>query len=173
MLDRATPPPIFPVSVPSIVPSETRTLAGGSRLHVIRQGGQPVAALELYFPIPGHGLRPLPVNLMAGMLQEGNKNRTASQVQDALATYGAFLSLGADEDHVHLGLYTLARFLPDLLGLLREMLTEPAYAAEPFSLLQAQALQNYRLGREKTSVLSMPAFLGQIASWVLFRQRQK
>jgi predicted Zn-dependent peptidase len=99
---------------------------------------------------------------MASMLQEGTKNRTAAQIQDELALSGAFISLGADEEHVHLGVYTLARFLPGLLGLLREMLTEPAFDAHPFDLLKAQALQNFKVGREKTSVLASEAFNARI-----------
>jgi len=162
MVDRRTPPPVFPIAVPDILPAQIRSLAGGSKLYSIRQGGQPVVSLEIFLPIPGHGMRPLAVNVMAGMLQEGTRNRSAAEVQDLLATYGAFINLGADEEHVQIGLYTLARFLPNLLELLREILTEPAFAAEPFALLQAQALQGYRLGREKTSVLASETFNARI-----------
>jgi len=162
MLDRKTPPPVFPVTVPAIRPTEVRLLEGGSRLHILRQGEQPVVSLEIYLPIPGHGMRPLAVNMMAGMLQEGTHNRTATQIQDELALAGAFLSLGADEEHVHIGIYTLERFLPSLLTLLREMLTESSFEATPFELQRSQALQNYRVGREKTSVLASEAFAARI-----------
>ncbi len=162
MLDRRTPPPIHPIIVPPMPAAEVRPLSGGSRLHVMRQGGQPIVALEIYLPTPGHGARPLPLNMAVAMLQEGTRNRSAAELQEALALKGAFVSLGADEEHAHLGIYTLARFVPDVLGLLREMLTEASFDEEPFALQKAQALQSYRIGREKTTVLASEAFNARI-----------
>lgn len=162
MLDRRTPPPVHPVVVPAIREASVRPLEGGSRLHVLRQGGQPVVSLEVYLPTPGHSIRPIALNMAAGMLQEGTRSQTAAQIQDALALKGAFISLGADEEHVHLGIYTLAGFLPELLPLVRELLTESSFEEAPFSLQKAQALQNFRVGREKTTVLASEAFAARI-----------
>ena len=162
MLDRRTPPPVHPIVVPAIRPAQVRPLPGGSRLHVLRQGGQPVVALEIYLPTPGRSIRPTALGMAAAMLQEGTKNRTGVQIQDELALKGAFISLGADEEHMQLGIYTLARFLPELLGLVRELLTEPSFEAGAFALQKSQALQNFRVSREKTTVLASEAFAARI-----------
>lgn len=112
---------------------ETRQLAlpGGGTLVLIPDATLPYTALSLAWP-GGDGLvGPADQGLgalTASLLTRGTKKRTATQVEDFLADRAASLSAGASSEGFSVSAKFPSRFSADMLGLLREVLTAPAFA---------------------------------------------
>ena len=134
-------------------------LACGARLHVLANDTQPVARLQVIFRAgkwqePAAGL----AQLTARLLLEGTATRTARQIADEVAFYGASLECEAGPDRATLTLYCLSRHLPDLLPLALEVLTRPIFPAVELAQQQTRTIQSVRVERQKTSYLASERF---------------
>ncbi len=159
LLDRTTPPAAQPVSTVSLLTPEVLALPGGGRLHILRNAALPVVQVQVVLPA-GQWHQPAPAiaALTARALTEGTRRRTATQIADYVATYGAFLENTASADRASLTLYALRRHLPTLLPLLGELLTEAAYPeAEATAAIQRFG-QQVRVGREKNATRASERF---------------
>src|SRR5438094_122229 len=92
MLDRTIAPPIQPLARVTLPAADVQALASGARLHVLANDAQPVVRLQVVFRAgkvaePQLGL----ASLTARMLLEGTTTRTARQIADEVAFYGASL----------------------------------------------------------------------------------
>ena len=162
MLDRTIAPPIHPIIIPAIPSGEHRQLANGVPFYVVRQGVQPVVALEVLFPL--NGTDQVLANLAMTMLQEGTATHTAEQIKNKLARYGAFFETSAGLENGSLSIYTLERFLPALLPLIVEMLTLATFPEAEWHTRQQQSIQNLAVNREKTGYLANEAFMSALFS---------
>jgi len=129
-----------------------RHLPNGARLHLLANDAQPVLRLQVVLPA-GKRHEPLPslAQLAARMLTEGTATRSAREIADMVAFYGASLDCEAGPDRATLTLYCLARHLPALLPLVQEVLAAPAFPAEELRQTQQRISQNMRVERQKTS----------------------
>lgn len=158
-LDRTLAPPIQPLARVTLPDAAVSTLPGGARLHVLHNAAQPVVRLQAVFRAgklaetkPGLAL------LTARMLLEGTATRTARQIADEVAFYGASLECEAGLDRATLTLYCLTRHLPALLPLVQDVLANPAFPAAELAQLQTRTLQNVQVERQKTAHLATECF---------------
>jgi predicted Zn-dependent peptidase len=135
------------------------SLSNGARLHVLRNEAQPVIRLQIVFPAgkwyesqPGISL------LAARMLLEGTSTRTARQIADTIAFYGASLECEQGFDRATLTLYCLTRHLEALLPLVLDVATEATFPTTEFNLLKSRTIQNVRIERQKTGYLAAERF---------------
>ena len=159
MLDRTLAPPVQPLARVALPAAEVTTLPGGARLHVLANAAQPVVRLQavlragkLAEPVPGLA------SITARMLLEGTTTRTARQIADEVAFYGASLECDSGFDRATLTLYCLTRHLPLLLPLVLDVLTNPAFPTEELEQLKTRTIQNVRVERQKTSYLATERF---------------
>ena len=159
MLDRTLAPPVQPLARVALPAAEVATLPGGARLHVLANDAQPVVRLQAVFraskttePRPGLA------SLTARMLLEGTTTRTARQIADEVAFYGASLDCDAGFDRSTLTLYCLTRHLPALLPLVLDVLRHPAFPEDELAQLKTRTVQNVRVERQKTSFLASERF---------------
>lgn len=159
MLDRQVAPPVQPLASVTLPAADVFLLPNGARLHVMRNNAQPVARLQVVFkagkwyePSPGVSL------LTARMLLEGTRTRTARQIADEVAFYGASLECEQGFDRATLTLYCLTRHLTSLLPLVHDVVTEPTFPESELSQLKTRTIQNVRVERQKTSYLAAELF---------------
>ena len=159
MLDRTVAPPVQPLASVKLPAADVFSLPNGARLHVMRNDAQPVVRLQVVFkagkwyePAPGVSL------LTARMLLEGTRTRTARQIADEIAFYGASLECDQGFDRATLTLYCLTRHLEKLLPLVLDVLTEPTFPEAELTQLQTRTVQNVRVERQKTSYLAAEQF---------------
>jgi len=136
-----------------VLPTPTvQPLPNGARLHTLAHEAQPVLRLQVVLPA-GKRQEPLPglAQLTARMLTEGTATRSARDIADMVAFYGASLDCEAGPDRATLTLYCLARHLPTLLPLVQEVLAAPSFPAEELRQMQQRIAQNMRVERQKTS----------------------
>ena len=159
MLDRTLAPPAQPLVSVTLPAAELIALPGGARLYVLHNAAQPVVRLQAIFRAgklaeskPGLAL------LTARMLLEGTPTRSARQIADEVAFFGASVECEAGLDRATLTLYCLTRHLPTLLPLVLDVLTVPAFPAPEMAQLQTRTVQNVQVERQKTAYLAGEAF---------------
>jgi len=159
MLDRTVAPPVQPLARVTLPTADVRSLPSGARLHVLANDAQPVVRLQVVFRAGKVAEnRPGLASLTARMLLEGTTTRTARQIADEVAFYGASLDCDAGFDRSTLTLYCLTRHLPVLLPLVTDVLTNPAFPAAELEQLKTRTVQNVRVERQKTSFLASERF---------------
>ena len=159
MLDRTVAPPVQPLARVTLPAADVFSLPNGARLHVLRNDAQPVVRLQVVFkagkwydPTAGVSL------LAARMLLEGTRTRTARQIADEVAFYGASLECEQGFDRTTLTLYCLTRHLAPLLPLVLDVLTEPAFPEVELAQVKTRTIQNVRVERQKSSYLASEQF---------------
>ena len=83
-------------------------------------------------------------NLTADLLEKGTKNKTVSELEDALAQLGASGSFSAGKESIRISGTTLAKNYNATLALVKEMLLEPRWDETEFELLKKRAISNLR-----------------------------
>ncbi|MGI4864010.1 MAG: M16 family metallopeptidase [Janthinobacterium lividum] len=163
MLNRLLPPPTQPLTSITLPTPQVSHLPNGARLHLLANAAQPVLRLQVVLPA-GKRQEPAPglAQLTARMLTEGTATRTARQIADEAAFYGASLDCEAGPDRATLTLYCLARHLPTLLPLVQEILTAPTFPETELQQLKTRMSQNMRVERQKTSFRATEAFNQQL-----------
>ncbi|WP_310395905.1 pitrilysin family protein [Hymenobacter sp.] len=159
MLDRTVAPPVQPLARVALPAADVLSLPSGARLHVLANDAQPVVRLQAVFRA-GKLAEPRPglASLTARMLLEGTTTRTARQIADELAFYGASLECDAGFDRATLTLYCLTRHLTTLLPLVLDVLANPSFPAAELEQLKTRTVQNVRVERQKTSFLASERF---------------
>ena len=154
-LDRTQPPAFQAIQEVMLPAVQQHTLDNGILVHLIAVEQQPVLRLECIFDAgtwyeqqPGTGF------FAVKMLAEGTTSRSSAQISEYFDRYGAFVELSSGPDRASVVVYCLTRFLPDVLPLLRELLTEPTFPAKELDELRNITLQNLRVNYEKNSYLA-------------------
>ncbi|SET84586.1 M16 family metallopeptidase [Hymenobacter actinosclerus] len=159
ILDRTVAPPVQPLARVTLPAADVLSLPNGARLHVLRNDAQPVVRLQVVFPAgkwydPSAG-----VSLLAArLLLDGTRTRTARQIADEVAFFGASLDCEQGFDRATLTLYCLSRHLPQLLPLVQDVLTNPTFPETELALVKTRTIQNVRVERQKTSYLASESF---------------
>ncbi|RPD47224.1 insulinase family protein [Hymenobacter sediminis] len=159
MLDRKVAPPVQPLARVTLPAADVFSLPNGARLHVMRNSAQPVVRLQVVFKAgkwyePSQGVS----LLTARMLLEGTRTRSAKQIADEIAFYGASLECEQGFDRATLTLYCLTRHLDKLLPLVLDVLTEPTFPDVELTQLKTRTIQNIRVERQKPSYLAAEQF---------------
>lgn len=83
-------------------------------------------------------------NLTADLMEKGTKNKTVSELEDAMAQLGASINIFASKENIRITGTTLAKNYNATLALAKEMLLEPRWDATEFELLKKRAVDNLR-----------------------------
>ncbi|TPG60194.1 M16 family metallopeptidase [Hymenobacter nivis] len=159
MLDRTVAPPLQPLARVALPTAEVMPLPNAARLHVLANAAQPVVRLQVVLPA-GKITEPKPslALLTARMLLEGTATRTARQIADEVAFFGASLDCESGPDRAMLTLYCLTRHLPTLLPLVHEVLTQPTFPEQELAQLKTRTVQNVQVERRKASYRASERF---------------
>ncbi|RAK62214.1 M16 family metallopeptidase [Hymenobacter edaphi] len=159
MLNRLAPPPTRPLGRVDLPSAQVSYLANGARLHVLPHTAQPVVRLQVvlpagrwYDPSPGTSL------LTARALLEGTRTRSARQIAEEVAFYGASLDCEQGFDRATLTLYCLARHFSQLLPLVQDVLLNATFPVAELDQIKTRTAQNIRVERQKTSYQASERF---------------
>jgi predicted Zn-dependent peptidase len=94
----------------------------------------------------------------ADLIDEGSGGRSAIEISDLLARYGADLDVDVGPDAIVVSLTTLTRFLSPGLSLLAEMATSPNLAAPDIDRVRKLRLERLLQLRDHASALADRAF---------------
>lgn len=145
--DRSVEPPYGKspeVKVPEVWES---TLENGLKVYGVQSDEVPLVQFNLV--IDGgqllESMNKLGVaNLTADLMEKGTKNKTVSELEDALAQLGASVNIFAGKESIRVSGTTLAKNYDATLALAKEMLLEPRWDETEFELLKKRAINNLR-----------------------------
>lgn len=163
MLNRSIAPPIKEIKDFSLPAAEVSLLPNKARVHYLVNATQPVVRIEVVFPA-GKWYEPAKAVsfLTSKLLLEGTKTKSAKQIADILDFYGASLECNQGFDWATLTLYSLSKFVKDLLPLLTEVLQEAAFPELEFELIKKRTTQNISIERKKPAYLAMERFTEKV-----------
>ncbi len=160
MLDRTIAPPAGKINESfDIQTAHTSTLDNGTRLHTLFSGNQEAVRLELIFNGGNWNQNTAGASYFATkLLSSGTPNFTSKQIENALASAGAFLELEGSNEKNTVTLYVLAKHLELLLPLIFEIITRPTYPQEELDNLKKITQQNLSINQNKTSYVASTNF---------------
>jgi predicted Zn-dependent peptidase len=98
------------------------------------------------------------VDLVADLLTEGTASRSAEAIAEAAARMGGTVTAGAGLDQTTVGGRVLSEFTPDLVDLVAEVLTEPAFPEDAFERAQRNRLRGAAVARSQPGTLALATF---------------
>lgn len=155
MLERNTPPPFIIPEFFTIPRADTHRMPNGNTIYSINSPTDALLRIDVYFPA-GRIKQPKPsiAALCLDMLFEGTRKRDALEMAEALDYFGSYTDYSVMPEWASVTLYTLNRYLPDVLPLFTELLTEPAFDKDEFEQLIDREIQDLQVGLEKNTVLA-------------------
>jgi zinc protease len=146
-LDRSVKPPVGPdpeVKIP--VPWST-SLANGLKIWGIVQNELPMVQYSIVIN-GGHLLDNVEkagvANMVATMMNEGTKNKTPEQLEDAIGLLGASIRVSSGNEDITISVNTLSRNFEKTLALVEEILLEPRWDEEQFALAKSRIINNLK-----------------------------
>jgi zinc protease len=154
-LDRTIAPSYRIIRSIHLPAAETLRLDNGIPLHVINIGEQPVVRLECLFEAGSwYEITPGASYFAIKMLSEGTLTRSSAGISEAFDYVGAFTEMTHSADRSGLVVYCLARFLPEVLPLVQELIASATFPKKEWEDLRNITLQNLRVNQEKTAYLA-------------------
>lgn len=163
MIDRRQVPLIQSVTTLYLHPPQQHELDNGVMVYDIRLGHQEVIKLELVFEAGRwYEQERLVARASSQLLKAGTQYRTASQLADFFEHYGAKLDIYDGFNTVNVQLYCLTKHLPNLLPVLLEMVTLPAYPEQEIRQFIKRSRQNLKLQLQKNDVVAYRLFTEEL-----------
>jgi zinc protease len=157
LFDRSVQPPVGPdpeVTIPSVW---TSSLSNGMKIYGIKQSELPLVQYSIVIS-GGHLLDAMDkagvASLTASSLNEGTKNRTPEELEDAIKLLGASISVYGGNENITIRVSTLARNFEKTIRLVEEMLFEPRWDEEQFNLAKSRIVNNLKRNKANPSYLA-------------------
>jgi zinc protease len=155
--DRSVQPPVGPdpeVTIPTVW---TSSLSNGMKLYGIKQSELPLVQYSIIIS-GGHLLDAMDkagvASLTASSMNEGTKNKTPEELEDAIKLLGASISFYGGSENITVSVRTLARNFEKTIGLVEEMLFEPRWDDEQFNLAKSRVINNLKRNKANPSYLA-------------------
>jgi zinc protease len=160
-----TPTKINRTVMPSIGPAPevklpivwTSSLSDGLKIFGITQNEMPLIQYSLVID-GGHQLDKIEkagvANLVATMMNEGTKNKTPEQLEDAIGLLGASIRVSSGNENITINVNTLARNFEKTFTLVEEILLEPRWDEEQFALAKSRIINTIKRNSASPDYLS-------------------
>ncbi len=150
--DRVKPPPVGePVQPVLPTPAET-TLPNGLRVIVARSSSLPLVTADLTVRLGAwadpKGLAGA-TTMMAGMLTEGTRTRSAQQIASQVEALGATLGASGGLESTSLTLTVMPDKLPAAMAVLADVARNPVFAPEELDRQREQALDGLKVAYQQ------------------------
>ena len=92
-------------------------------------------------------------NMVATMMNEGTKNKTPEQLEDAIGLLGASIRVSASGNQdISIDVSTLSRNFEKTMALVEEILLEPRWDEERFALASSRVLNTIKRNDSKSGL---------------------
>ncbi|RKD16134.1 peptidase M16 [Pelobium manganitolerans] len=158
-LNRTQQPPFKQVEQINFVEARPHQLQNGIPVYVINAGEQNLVRLEFIFENSNWDAhKPLLAGLTNAMLSEGTHALSSAEIASKIDYYGAFFQAEATPDHSILTLYSLNKYLPQTLPVIKEMLSGSIFPQKELDVQLRNQKQKLKLALEKNAVLARRDF---------------
>jgi zinc protease len=142
------------VTPPTIYES---SLANGMKIYGVESKELPLVQFSIR--IKGGQLLDNPelpgvANLMTDIMQEGTKNKTPEELEDAIGQLGASISMYTSQEYITVSGNCLARYFDETVALVEEMLLEPRWDEEEFARIKNRQINNIKQGNANPNAIA-------------------
>ena len=95
--------------------------------------------------------------MTADLMEKGTAQKTTAELEDAIKSLGASISISNGDTGTFISGTTLKRNFGQTINLVKEMLNEPRWDAEEFSLLKSKILQDITQSEGNPNAISARA----------------
>ncbi len=159
MLNRLQPPAYQPISSIDILEAQSSTLSNGIPFHAVNAGEQDLLRLEFVFSAGSwFDTKSGQSYFTTKMLAEGTTNLSSQEINEKIDKYGAFLDFNSGFDRVGVVLYTLNKYLAQVLPTLKEVLLNANFPENELENLKNRTSQSIKVNMEKESYVAARRF---------------
>lgn len=159
MLDRKTAPSQSSFQPFVIKQVENSVLDNGVPVHLLQSGNQTLLKLEFVFKAGSWFETKAGVSYLSSkMLVEGTSTKSAKQIADTIAGFGAFSEVHQGHEHVNLTFYLLEKHLQNLLPIVADILLQSNYPEDELENLKKITIQTAKVNREKNQFIASAEF---------------
>jgi zinc protease len=156
-IDRSKEPPLgeMPlITPPSIYESK---LANGMEILGIQNDELPLVNFSIR--LKGGGLlddpeKPGVANLFTDIMQEGTKNKTPEELEDAIGQIGANIGMYTGNEEIVIYGNCLARYFDETIAIIEEMMLEPRWDTDEFDRIQKAQINNIKQRNANPNAIS-------------------
>lgn len=159
MLDRTKEPQSHSLEIQHVPEVSSVRRETGIDIHYFAVFDQEVIKLDFLWDVTllPEFLPSIP-NFTGNLLREGTNGRNSFQFHQLMERYGAFFEVKGNLEQFRVTAYIQKRQFQNVLPLIIEMITEPAFPSEELEKLKAQDLNNLRINLKKTSFVANREF---------------
>ncbi len=155
MIDRKQAPAFtssFSLSLPS---PEVTELTNGNKVFWSKDVQQEVVKLELIFKSgkwfePQNGIS----FFTAQLLDKGTDQKSSKEIADLLDQFGAQIEISAGLDYTSVSLFSLTRYLNNLLPIFQEIIQNASFPENELEIAKSIQIQNLKINNEKTNYVA-------------------
>lgn len=156
-IDRTIKPPLGPDPAVTIPKVWTSSLSNGVEIWGIVQNELPLIQYSLVME-GGHDAEDISkaglANLVAALMNEGTKNKTPEQLEDAIGLLGASIRVSSSDDDISVYVSTLAKNFEKTIALVQEMLLEPRWDSVQFALAKSRIINTLKRNQASPDYLA-------------------
>ncbi|MTI32596.1 M16 family metallopeptidase [Xanthovirga aplysinae] len=159
MLNRTKAPEKQTIKDIKLKEVKTSYLSNGIPLHYLNAGDQSVVRLEIAFSAGSWREDKNGISYFAtNMLNEGTKKYSAEEIANYIDQYGAFIDFEPGIDYTFITLYSLNKYLENLIPFLQELISDSIFPEVEFNSLKEIKIQNIRINQQKNNVVATQSF---------------
>ena len=147
ILDRSVVPGLKPDPAVTIPSPWSGSLSNGMKLWSITQREVPLVQYSVVIN-GGHMLDNVAkaglANMVATMMNEGTKNKTPEQLEDAIGLLGATIRVNSGNEDISVDVSTMSKNFEKTLTLVQEMLLEPRWDTVQFALAKSRIINGLK-----------------------------
>ncbi len=142
---------------------EKQVLSNQIPVHFITAGSEEIVKLQITFPAGMiYQIKSLQAYFSGKMLLEGTSKHSASELAEIIDFYGAYLDIKISRDYSIIHLISLNKYLPKLLAIITEFLSEPSFPEKELKVMIAQEKQSFLHRMQKVKVQAQRAFAKEV-----------
>ena len=155
MLNRQIPPPLQEIKNYKLPIPNKYILDNGIPVYEMNTGTQDILKVELLF----HSGRwfeekALASKLTAALLREGTARVTGATIAEQIDFYGASLRFPSNLDTAHIQMYCLTKHLKNVLPVLEEILSKPAFPEKELQSISQRSKERLKIDLENNDTVA-------------------
>jgi predicted Zn-dependent peptidase len=159
LINRTIAPDFRPIEKINIQKRVTLNFHDVIPVTVVNAGSEDVIKLDVIFDAGSkYSNHPLVASFTNLMMNEGTHTRKSAELAEAFDFYGAYVHLNADRDFSEVALYTLTKHFEKTLEIFTDILTNPVFPEEEFSVLLENKKQKFLIDEQKVKALAAKKF---------------
>ncbi|MGB1294770.1 MAG: M16 family metallopeptidase [Flavobacteriales bacterium] len=157
-LDRTIIPAQNPIEAPKYLNAEVRRLKNNTKLHLFSKEDELLSSVTLKFNGGFTSTKNgLDLGLLKNLILSETKNYPNASLNEELDFYGAYFQVVPNFENVEIQVICLNRYLPEVLELVKEIITNAKFVESDFKTEVEKKKQHFEVSKKKVSYLGKQA----------------